>query len=119
MLASSMTAAFEPVRYLDHAVIAVGYTGIGTEIQFPARLVTFKNWTDVDLMFSLDGVHDHVPVAANTDEVYDVCSNTYITQTSGMLAFPAGTRFYVKQIDGAIPGDKGVYIQVLYGSDQP
>lgn len=120
MLASSITAAFEPVRYLDHAAIGVGYTGIGTVINYPARLVVIKNWTDVDLMFSLNGVDDHIPVASNTDEVYDICSNAYITQVSGILAFSAGTRFYVKQIAGAgVPNDKGVYVQVLYGSEQP
>jgi hypothetical protein len=118
MLASSMTAAFEPVRYLDHNVIVAGYTGIQTETVYPFRLFTIKNWTDVDLMFSLDGVHDHIPVAANSEEVYDVASNTFITSASGMLAFPAGTRFYVKRIAGAEPNDKGVYVQVLYGSEQ-
>lgn len=112
---TSVCARYEPIRYLAFGSIAVGYTGIGTAFEHPARLVRITNSTNADLMFTYDTSEDQIIVPAYTSYVDDITANTYTTQHSGILAKPKGSRLYVKQIE--VPTLKGVYVSVLYGSD--
>ena len=115
---------FDPIRYLGWAGIAAGYNpidylvpiaGENGQLRYAARLVCINNLTNADLMFSLNGVDDHFMVTAETGKVYDITSNTFNTNLTGIFAFAIGTRFYVKQLE--VPTTKGVYIEVIYGSE--
>jgi len=104
----------EELRSLAHgSILAPGtYMGIGDALEHPARIVLIQNHTDAALMFSLDGLTDHFPLAANTQFVLDVSSNK--TQDGGFY-LAQGQRLYVTQIDA--PSSGSVYLSVFYGKD--
>ena len=123
MLGSSMNAKFESIRYLDWNFIVFNWMRVGSPLLYPARVVTIDNWTDADLMFSTvyydlnqDPFAGEIAVAATSGKVFDVSANTYNNSINGQFAFPAGTQFWVRQIEA--PNEKAVYISVIYGSEQ-
>lgn len=101
----------EAARSLAFGSIAAGYTGIGTAISNPVRILHIQNLTDVILMFSYDGINDHFPLASNAYLLLDITANK--SRDHGFY-LAEGTRIYVKQ-DG-VPASGSVYVTVYYGS---
>jgi hypothetical protein len=100
----------EAVRTLAFGSIVAGYTGIGTAMTRPIRFFVIQNLTDASLMFSFDGVTDHLPLASSGYIVLDISSN----QTFGQGFYLAeGSRLYVKRIGTATSGS--VYFSAFYG----
>jgi len=103
----------EAARSLAFGSIAAGYTGVGTAIDNPVRILHIQNLTDVVLMFSYDGVYDHFPLASNAYLLLDITAN----KASGQGCYLAeGTRIYVKQ-DG-VPASGSVYVTAYYGETE-
>ena len=102
----------EEVRTLGFASIAGAgvYTGIGTTIEHPARMIMVQNYTDATLMFSINGVTDHFPLIQYSHMILDITSNK--TRESGFF-LSEGQRFYVTQVD--VPTVGSVYLSVFYG----
>lgn len=109
----ALKALFEPVRTLGWAAIGGAYVGVGTALNFPARIIFVQNFTDVTLMFSFDGVNDHFPLAENSFLLLDLSSNKTI-ETGYYIA--KGERLYVKDV-GAASSSGDVYFSVVYGID--
>lgn len=110
---SSIRLEFDDIRSLDFSLILAGtYTGIGTSLSYPARMIKLSNFTDALLMFSTNGVDDKFVLGAMTDFILDITANK--TSDSG-LYLGAGDKLYVKQED--IPLSGKVYLSVLYGSE--
>lgn len=100
----------ETVRTLAFGSIGVGYTGVGTAMTRPIRFFVMQNLTDAQLMFSFDGVNDHIPLPSSGYLVLDISSN----QTFGQGFYLAeGARLYVKQIGAPTSGN--VYFSAFYG----
>jgi len=104
----------EEVRELGFAAIlgAGVYSGVGTAIDHPARMIVIQNLTDADVMFSFNGVTDHLPLRQYTSLVLDITGNK--TTTSGFY-LAEGQRLYVTQI--GVPTVGSVYLTVFYGRD--
>lgn len=102
----------EPIRTINFSSLSGAYMGIGTALEFPARLVFIENLTNAQLMFSLDGVNDHFTLPAFSNFVFDITTNQQ--QESGMY-ISAGTRFYVKEV--GTPNQGNVYVSSFYGSN--
>lgn len=100
----------EPVRDIAFGAIAVGYMGVGTAIDNPARMIFIQNLTDAALMFSFNGVDDHFPLPANGYVILDIASNQSNVQG---LFLSEGDRLYVKQL--AVPTAGSVYFTSFYG----
>ena len=103
----------EPQRTLAFGNIVAGYTGIGTPLSYPARMLLFQNLTDAVLQFSMNGVDDNFPLPAGGQFILDITTNSM----TNLQTFSAtkGQRFYVKQI--GIPTMGAVYVTSFYGSD--
>ena len=114
MSSQSVRVLAENLRSLAHGSIDVPgtYTGIGTSITNPARMMLIQNFTNADLMFSLDGVNDHFPMINNSHLILDIASNK--TRESGFY-LAEGQRLYVTQIEAPTTGS--VYLTVFYGKD--
>lgn len=108
---SSLKIKFDSLRSLAFGSIAVGYAGVGTYLSYPARIVIIQNLTDASVMFSADGLTDHLPLPAGGQFILDIATNK--TQDQG-LYLDAGSRLYVKQLGGA-PSNGSVYFSVIYG----
>jgi len=110
--AQSIRLMAETVRSIDHATIGAAYLGVGTAIDNPARLLLIQNFTNANLMFSLDGVNDHFPMLESSHIIIDISSNK--TKDQGFY-LSEGQRLYVKEIDNPTSGS--VYFTVFYGKD--
>jgi hypothetical protein len=103
----------ETVRSLAFGSITGAYAGVGTAISNPARIIFIQNLTDVGMMFSFDGVHDHFPLGANSYVILDITSNKTVNQG---FFLAEGQRLYVKQLSGAASSGS-VYLTTFYGSE--
>jgi len=101
----------ESVRSLAFGSIGAGYTGIGTSITNPVRILHIQNLTDAELMFSYDGVNDHFPLPTNGFLLLDITANKSREQGYYLAE---GTRIYVKEVGTPTTGN--VYVCVYYGS---
>lgn len=109
--ALAIRLAPEPVRSLAFGAIGGAYMGIGTAFAHPIRIIMIQNLTDVSLMFSFDGIDDHVPLPGSGFLLLDVTTNKSV---SNGFFIAEGTRIYVKTI--AAPVTVGsVYVSVFYG----
>lgn len=100
-----------PETIRTNAGTSAGYTALGTPLLHSTRYLKFTNTTDVTLMVSWDGVHDHFVFPANSFDVIDVSTNKVKTDA----AFVAqGTQFWVKRVSGAATTG-AMYLSVLYG----
>ena len=90
-------AYLEPLRSLAFGSISGSYAAIGTPTEHPVRLVCITNATQGDMLFSLDGVTDHLFVNAGSFKLFDIQSNMTPEKESAFV-LDQGTQFYVKQI---------------------
>lgn len=102
----------EPLRSLTSSDLSGTYMGIGSATLNPARVYWVQNLTDVQLTFSWDGVTDHFTLPDDGFLLLDSTSNK--TATGGALSVPAGTRTYVKAVNGA-PTMGYVAVTIFYG----
>jgi len=102
----------EPVRTLGFAAIGAAYMGVGTAMTRPIRMLLIQNLTDELVMFSFDGIDDHIPMPSNGYLILDISAN----KTSSVGFFLAeGQRLYVKH-EGAAPTRGSVYFTTFYGA---
>lgn len=102
----------EAARSLAHGSIGAAYMGVGTAFSKPVRILMIQNLTDVSLMFSFDGINDHVPLPRDGYMLLDATSNK--AKEDG-LYFAEGTRIYVKDIGS--PSSGSVYVTTFYGAN--
>jgi len=103
----------EVVRTLGFAAIGVAYMGVGTSMTHPVRMLVLQNLTDALLIFSFNGIDDHLPLASNGYIILDITANK--TRNDGFF-LAEGDRIYVKQV-AAAPTINGVYLTTLYGAE--
>lgn len=103
------------LRSVAFGSLSAVYIGIGTAMTKPIRMMVLQNFTDIDVMFSFDGVTDTLPIAAEGYLVLDIASNKTIPQGYFLAQ---GTRLYVKNLNPAEVATEGsVYLTTFYGAD--
>jgi len=112
MSTASIRFFYEPMRSLAFGSIGAAYMSIGTAIDHPARLYELYNLTNADLLFSIDGVENHFPLAANSFKIVDIVSNK--SSADGWY-IGQGTSFYAKELLAA-PTTGSVYLTIAYGN---
>jgi len=111
-MSAKIKLRFEDVRSLGFASIGAAYVAVGSKTANPARMILIQNFTDESLMFSFDGVSDHIPVKGDSSILLDLSSNKTIDDG---FFLPAGETLYVKEI--TTPTSGSVYFSVFYGED--
>jgi hypothetical protein len=101
---------FDQLRSLAFGGIGVGYAPVGGVFLHPMRIISIKNLTDANLLFSFDGVNDYDIVPAEAGVVYDLCTNRVGTLGAFLSV---GTQVYVKE--SGVPTVGAVYVTCLYG----
>jgi hypothetical protein len=109
-MAHSIAMKFQPIRRLGFGSIGAVYMGVGSYLTAPARQFLIQNLTDVTLVFSFDGIEDHVVLPKTGYWVNDITTNNNNTQG---LFLAEGTRLYVKQ-DTIAPTVGGVCFTIMY-----
>lgn len=113
---SSIRIAFENLRSLSYSQIASTYAGgvgLGTPTLNPARQIKITNFTNSNLIISLNGVNDMDAISAGGFVLYDFGSNK--ADAGGVLELPASTRFYVRY-ESMAPTLGNVYLTIIYAS---
>ena len=100
----------ETLRSLAYTSIGASYMGIGTALTQPARIIQIQNLTDASLLFSFDGISDHLLLPFNGFILLDVTTNK-IEERGFFIA--EGTRIYVKE--SGTPSTGSVYVSSFYG----
>jgi len=100
----------ETLRSLAFGSIGAGYMGIGTALTEPSRILVIQNLTDAALLFSFDGVNDHLVLNTDVSIVLDVTTNKSVDHG---FYIAAGTRIYVKQ--SGVPTSGSVYVSSFHG----
>ncbi len=103
----------ETLRSLSAGSIGAAYMGVGTALSKPIRIFFLQNLTNETLVFSFDGINDHVVLPENGYMLIDVTSNKTIPQG---LFIAEGARVYAKQLSVA-PVAGAVYLSMFYGTD--
>lgn len=102
----------EPIRTVAYTGISGAYALIGTALKNPSIIPYLLNATDALLMFSIDGVNDHLALPANGGIVLDLMSNKGLATSYNMQQ---GSMIYVKTIGTPTLG--AVYLSTFYGSN--
>jgi hypothetical protein len=114
-VSSSVRARYEPLRSVLFSGISGTYVGVGVPFESPARIIKVTNFTNKNILVSLNGIEDHDIVAANGFFLYDYCSNK--SSAGGLLEQPQGDRMYIKaEAADNLPTIGTVYITVVYAS---
>jgi len=100
----------DTLRSLAFGGIGANYAPVGSVFAHPMRLINIQNLTDAILLFSFDGVTDHVIVPNESGIIYDFCTNR-VGMAGAMIS--NGTTMYVKQ--SGVPTSGSVYISCFYG----
>jgi len=112
-VASAIRVRFEPLRSLAFGAISGTYAGMGLPLANPSRIVKVSNFTDANILVSINGVDDHDIVAANGFYLYDLGTNK--SDAGGLFEEPQGDRIYVKAED-ALPTEGNIYFTTIYAS---
>lgn len=100
----------DTLRSLAFGGIGANYAAIGTSFTKSMRIINIQNLTDAILLFSFNGVDDHVVVPNESGIIYDFCTNR--VGTAGAV-IGAGTIIFVKQ--SGVPTSGSVYVSCFYG----
>jgi len=102
----------ETAKTLAFGSIGAAYMGVGTAFTKPIRILMIQNLTDESLMFSFDGINDHVPLPRDGYILLDITANKAIEHG---YYIAEGTRIYVKEI--GTPTTGSVYVTAFYGAN--
>ena len=100
----------ETIRTKRFAQILVGFTAIETPLDNPSRILILNNLTDESVMFSFDGVNEHIALIGPGSFVLDITSNKGV---AGGLFMAQGTQIFVEQI--GVPTSGEVYVTKFFG----
>lgn len=102
----------DTLRSLGFASIGAAYMGIGTSFTKPIRIFQLQNLTNNTLLFSFDGINDHIILPSSGFLLLDITSNKSVSQG---FFIAEGTRIYVKQ--SGVPTTGAVYVAAFYGAE--
>jgi len=111
-MAFGRRATFDTVREVAFGGVGAAYAALGTATTDYTRIFSVFNSTDADIDISLDGVNDHLRIAAGTGQIYDFTANK--VREDGLF-LPRGTVFYQKRTAGA-PTSGALWVQVTYAT---
>lgn len=106
-MAFGTRCGFEAVREVAFGSITNAYVALGPPVGVYPRLVVFTNSTDKDVYVSLNGVTNHLRIAAASFKLFDITSDK--VNDAGFF-FQKGTQFYIKF--AVAPGAGEFWIEV-------
>ena len=102
----------ELLRTLDFSTLSTTYMPIGSALLFPSVQLIIQNWSDINVLLSWDGVHDHFALASGC--AWDSDNATNKSRESG-LYIPQGQIIYVKQYDSTAATSGAIHLTSFYG----
>jgi len=103
----------EPIRYATYDTIDTAYIPMGSGFNNASRIIVLQNLTNALLMFSFDGIEDHLLLPSQGQLVLDITANKSIT--SGFY-LPEGQKIYVRKVE--TPTSGSAVLSVFYGATE-
>lgn len=100
---------FEAVREVAFGGIGAAYAALGTALTDHARIISISNSTDAEVYISFDGVNDHIRMAANSFQLFDLTANK-VRDDGYFIA--NGTIIYQRRVAGA-PTSGAVWVEIV------
>lgn len=113
MSSLALRAAFEPLRSLAFGSIGAAYMGVGAAFSHPIRMLIIENLTNAELLFSFNGIDDHLALPSGGPIIFDFTTNKGGNSQGFFIA--EGDRVYVKE--SGTPTSGTVYVSVVYGRE--
>lgn len=101
----------ENLQHANFGAIGVGFTPLGVPLFNPAVLMVLTNTTNRSVIFSFDGVNDHVFLASDASLTLDFSSNKVNDRG---LFMANNTTVYVTQGPDGAPGSGAVWVSAFY-----
>jgi hypothetical protein len=100
----SVKLGMDPVKWILGANVTTSYVVLkdvasNPLILSPGRLLLIQNATDGDVMISVDGVTDHVPVFKGSFVLLDIMTNK--AETGGAFNIAQQTKIYAIELNSA------------------
>lgn len=111
-------ANLETAKTADHTGAGAAFAALGTATTQPAQvLVITSTYNDgsgnpISAWLSIDGSSNQLLVSGYQQITINVAANR---QSTGQLAFPKGTQFYLKQGPDGAPSGGDFSVAVIYG----
>lgn len=102
----------EPLRSLLFSSILNTYLPIGTSIRYSARQILIQNLTDVLLIFSFDGINDHIALPQGGFYLSDITTNKISTEGYFLAT---GQSVFVKYVTD-VPTSGSAYFSSFHGN---
>ena len=106
---------FAPLQNRPFGTITGSYQVVEAVFAHPIRLLVVQNYTDADMVFSFDGVNDHMVLNAGDQIVFDFASDQ--SAVAGMWSLAIGDGVYVRS-NGVAPTTGDVYVTGAYGKGE-
>ncbi len=100
----------ETLRTTAFGGVGVNYAVIGSLFSHPIKILFIQNLTNAQLLFSFDGVNDHLTLPQNGHFSFDISTNK--SNVSSELVFAVGRGVYVKR--SGVPTSGSVYVTAFY-----
>lgn len=107
-MAYGTRVGFEPLRTVVFGSITSSYAALGSPVTGHIRLMNLVNSTNEDVLFSFDGINDHVRLYQGSFQLFDFTTNK--VQEDGFF-LPQGTQIYVKY--ASAPSSGSVWAEVI------
>lgn len=100
---------FDAVREAAFGAIGGTYAAVGPALTDHGRLIRLVNGTNAQVYVSIDGIVNHIRMAANSFFILDFSANKI--KDDGLF-LSVGVTFYLKQVSGA-PTSGAFWIEVV------
>ena len=104
-------AQCDVLRTVAYTGISGTFAAVGGPQLYQARIICFTNTSDVDVIFSMDGVTNNLIVPAGGFKLFDITTN-HRPVNQDDFCFAIGTQWYVNT--GGTPSKGAVYIEIIY-----
>lgn len=105
----------ETLRVLAFGGLGVNYAPIGASLDHPSRIILIQNDTDVPILVSWDGVHNHNFIQSQGFILFDLTTNRGMKADEFCIS--QFTQFYAKQYGAVAPTEGDVFLSSLYAEE--
>lgn len=110
-MAYGTKVAYEPIRELGFGDIGVNFVPL-TATTDHTRIIRFVSTLNADVYISIDGINNHIRLAAGSFVLYDYSTNKI--QNDGLF-LAQGTVIKVKLVSGAATSGS-FWCEIVYGA---
>jgi len=108
-MAFGTRVTFDTIREISFGDVGATYATFGAPLEDHVRLISFNNGMDQPIYISFDGIDDHLRLAPNSFQLFDLSANK--VRDDGLF-IASGTQIYMKEVSSS-PTTGDAWVQVM------